>query len=424
MKFRAREIYSGAVAGKRVADLLGTQIPSEDEELLQVLGDLRQDAVRIVENFALGAAYRYIGKDAGAGKEAPAEFFAELSIILNGFLPLSMSDADREYYAALQPKIFQSELWQVLRKVRESAELSYAREIELAELDRRILFLLRSVGPLPPAGISSAAGVDKAQVSRSVKRLLSDNLVERTQIRSPINLTNDGLVLADRLMKLAELRNRELTFGVDDSELANFFSTMELLLDRAVMLYEKERDLAQYSGAEDIDVEEIRIPSERRSGEEIMIDRSSIVSPLLTLSAYFSRSAALVFKRLTGLSNFEAWVLSEISQNPPIEWSDLVSQLDRDHSQSGRTINSLIERGLVAREGRPIRRLGSFSPTEKGVELYSIISDVAMKRSDFLMAPLSGERLDYFMRTFNKIRRNAFAQLERERAFEEIEAGQ
>lgn len=423
MKSRARAVYSGAMGGQRAAELLGTEISPEEEVMLQPLGDLRYDALRIVETYALGAAYRYAGKVSKGAKDAPAEFFAELAIILNGFLPPSSSDAEAKYYSVAKPKIFQSELWQVLRKVRESAELSYAREVELAELDRRILFLLRSVGPLPPAGISGAAGVDKAQVSRSVKRLLSDGLVERQQIRSPINLTEDGLVLAERVMKLAELRNRELTFDVSDSELANFFSIMELLLDRAVILYEQERDLAQNAGANDTEVEEVHIPSERRTGEEIVIDRSSIVSPLLTLSAYFSRSAALACKRLTGLSNFEAWVLSEISQDPPIEWADLVSQLDRDHSQSGRTINSLIERGLVAREGRPVRRLGSFSPTEKGLELYSIISNMGMKRSDFLMAPLSGERLDHFMKIFNKIRRNAFAQLERERAFEEIGAG-
>src|SRR5699024_262807 len=137
----------------------------------------------------------------------------------------------------LAPKIFQSELWQVLHKVRESGELSYARELDLVELDRRIVFLIRSRGPLVPAGLSSAIGVDKAQVSRSVKRLLERQLVERSQIRAPVSLTAKGEGLADRLVRLASMRNRELTFDVDDEELSEFFSVMEILIVRAMMLY-------------------------------------------------------------------------------------------------------------------------------------------------------------------------------------------
>ena len=41
----------------------------------------------------------------------------------------------------------------------------------------------------------------------------------------------------------------------------------------------------------------------------------------MTLSSYFSRSGALAFKRLTGLSTFEAFVLSEIGMDPPIDWA-------------------------------------------------------------------------------------------------------
>ncbi|RKF23532.1 MarR family transcriptional regulator [Altericroceibacterium spongiae] len=415
----ARDVYRRALAADGTQPLSG---PSANQiKVLNPLGTLGETALRIVETYAVGAASRFASSGTVAEGEAPDAFYNELAVTLSGLSLLVSSGRAYDYGTFTQPKIFQSELWQILRKIRESAELSYAREAELAELDRRVMFLLGSIGPLPPADISAASGVDKAQISRSVKRLLQEGYVERTQIRSPILLTEKGRSLADKLLKLAELRNRELTFDVSDEELADFFSVMKLLLDRAIMLYEQERDLTQQTYASESGVEDIRIPTERRVGEDIVIDRSSIVAPLLTLSAYFSRSAALTFKRLTGLSNFEAWVLSEISQNPPIEWAQLVSRLDRDHSQSGRTINALIERGLVAREGKPVRRLGRFSPTAKGKELYAIIAEMGMKRSEFLMEPLSGERLEHFMLTFDKIRHNAFAQLERERALEEIE---
>ena len=80
-------------------------------------------------------------------------------------------------------------------------------------------------------------------------------------------------------------------------------------------------------------------------------------------------------------------------------------------------------KGLVKREGKPGRRHGRFSPTEKGQRLYDIISDMGVERSEFLMESIPDDRLQIFLATFDKIRRNASAQLDRERAFEELESG-
>ena len=140
--------------------------------------------------------------------------------------------------------------------------------------------------------------------------------------------------------------------------------------------------------------------------------------PLMTLSAYFSRSGALTFKRLTGLSNFEVWVLNEIGRDAPLEWHLLVERLDRDHSQAGRTVRELQQRGLVERRGRPGRRHGQFNLTAKGRRIFAIIQEASIERSVFLMAPLSFDERSRFLTTLGKVHRNAFAQLERERTFE------
>jgi DNA-binding MarR family transcriptional regulator len=389
---------------------------------LAPLGQMAGEVLTLVETLTLGALAR-ARAGAGAGEvtqEPPEEFTAQLGLILNGLEPPSRlrSDGDRSN----APLIFQSELWQVLHKIRESAELSYAREAELVELDRRILFLLRIKGPLVPAELSSSVGVDKAQVSRSVKRLLELRIVEREQIRSPVTLTRKGESLADRLLRLADLRNRDLTFDIGEDELSEFFATIELLLARSVSLYEQERAWAVTPDRNERGAEAFHF-SERKSDDPVLIDRSRIVSPLLTLSAYFSRSGALAYKRSTGLSNFEAWVLNEISMNPPISWAELTAALQRDHSQAGRTVRALIDRGLVAREGRPGRRHGKFYPTPEGRRLYDIIQETSVERSSFLMAPLGDEQRRKFLATFDKVRRNAVAQLQRERALEELERG-
>lgn len=413
---RWSQILDSLKSGKAIPKL-GDSVPAE---LAVALGKHAADALRLVDRLAMGAATEAFAMD-DAHPTPGEEFSRQLDRVLEGFSSDVMSVPEMAA-SAPPPRLFQSELWQVLHKVRESAELFYAREIDLVELDRRILFLLKTRGPLVPAGLSSAIGVDKAQVSRSVKRLLELKLVQRDQIRSPVTLTRKGEVLGERLLRLAELRNRELSFDVSDKELQDFFVVMETLLDRAVTLYEQERDLAHKAGPPDSEPEPGHGFEVRRVNEPIVIDRSRIVSPLLTLSAYFSRSGALAFKRRTGLSNFEAWVLSEIGKNPPTDWAYLVRILERDHSQAGRTVNHLIEKGLVIREGKPGRRHGRFSLSDEGQVFYDIIVETGFNRSRFLMEPVPPLQLEAFFATFDKIRRNASAQLERERAFEELES--
>ncbi|MBO9519448.1 MAG: MarR family transcriptional regulator [Porphyrobacter sp.] len=380
--------------------------------LTLALGPLVDDAIKVIEAYALGA------RDWPKSESTPACFTSRLDLILNGIeASARMAVPPSGSEVSAQPHVIQSELWQVLHKVRESAELSYSREQYLIELDRRLLFLLQNAGALVPADISSAVGVDKAQVSRSVKRLLEMRLVEREQIRAPLRLTRDGERLGKRLSRMAELRNRELTIDISEAELSEFFEAIEILLDRAIALYDQERALVQGGkGADAGDRED-----EDRQAEKVVIDRTRIIAPLMTLSAYFSRSGALAFKRLTGLSTFEAFVLSEIGMNPPIEWSALVAALARDHSQAARTVNALVDRGLVSREGRPGRRHGRFYPSVEGQKLVEVIQEAGRQRSTFLLAPLEPGHRARFLTTFDKVRRNAVAQLARERAFAEID---
>jgi DNA-binding MarR family transcriptional regulator len=404
LRRHAEQIMRGAPgADAATARLLGV-----------TLGPLADDALKIVEAYARGAL------QTSGGTQPLAEFGNRLDIILNG-IEASLNDGRAARGSEEPPHVIQSELWQILRRVRESAELSYAREQELIELDRRILFLLQSAGPLVPADISSAVGVDKAQVSRSVKRLLELGLVEREQIRAPLRLTREGDKLMKRMLRMAELRNRELTIEIGEDELNEFYATVEVLLDRAMALYEQERELAQGGGCKAGKADSPGKAGDARPGDKIAVDRTRIVSPLMTLSSYFSRSGALAFKRLTGLSTFEAFVLSEIGMDPPVEWATLVRILARDHSQAGRTVQSLIERGLVEREGKPGRRHGRFFPTGEGARLHAVIHEAGRQRSAFLLAPLAADQRARFLGTFDKIRRNAVAQLERERAFAEID---
>ncbi len=419
---------------RSVVDCLskGKRIAARDDAalvpLISALGSQGEEALQIVDRFALGSATEAFA--AGETEQGTSEEFdAQLEIVMDAFaqagkeLQADRTELGESEAISRRPQLFQSELWQLLYKVRESAELYYTREVDVAELDRRILFLLYNRGPLVPAAISAAAGVDKAQVSRSVKRLLDLDTIERDQIRSPVALTTKGKDIASRLLRLAELRNRELGFDISDRDLADFFSVVEILLDRSIVLYEREREIARASGQKDNPLKLTYDFEERRTGEPVVINRQHIVSPLMTLSAYLSRSGALAFKRLIGLSNFETWVLSEISYDPPTDWPRLVKALERDHSQAGRTVNHLVKKGLVVREGGPARRHGRFTPSEEGQKLYDVIVKTGEERAKYLMEPVPAEKLGIFTEVFDKLARNASAQLMRERALEEMENG-
>ena len=58
----------------------------------------------------------------------------------------------------------------------------------------------------------------------------------------------------------------------------------------------------------------------------------------------------------------------------------------------------------------------------EGQRLHDIITQTGLKRSAYLLQPIPVPQLEKFLKTFDKIRRNAAAQLERERAYEELDS--
>ncbi|WP_404710669.1 MarR family transcriptional regulator [Sphingomonas sp. MMS24-J13] len=375
-----------------------------------------ESALELIDRFVLG----WVLSEQVRGPvpcDADARFVARIDTILAAVAP---KEAAALLTRPAQPHFLTLRLWKVLHAARESADIAYSRTIKLIELDRQILLLLESHGDLVPAEVSASMGVDKAQVSRSVKRLEELGMIRRDGVRSPLALTPAGHNLTERMMRLAELRNRELTFGINDEQLVGFFAVLEHLMARAVLLLDQERKLMAANrpevslGYDDLEDEDV-------SNGNMVVERARILPPMITLSSYAMRSAALAFKRLTGLSNFESWVLNEIARDPPMEWNRLVQTVNRDQSQAGRTVKRLMEMGLVERNGPPERRHGTFLPTAEGARLHSLLEHAGRQRSEFLVQNLSEAQLDSFFVVFDIIAHNAEAQLNRERALDEVE---
>jgi len=374
-------------------------------------------AVQLIDRFALGWALIEQGREASAPEDDHRPSYADqIDTLLAGVA------ATRNWGGkTTRNSRFQSHLWVFLRNARDSANIAFARTEHIVELDRRILLLLLAQGDLTLATISVSNGVDKAQVSRAIKRLHQNGFVLRSGIRSPLKLSESGRQLAERLVRLAELRNRELTFGIEDDQLGDLFGVLDLLLGRAIALYEQERKLSAAHGKEaDLEFPD-HAPYGATDREQIPIDRSRILPPFITLCSYMMRAGSLSFKRTTGLSNFDTWVLVEVCKNPPISWPQLVLALYRDQSQAGRTVNRLIDLDLLERDGKPGRRHGYFAPTKEGARIAGIINGLAAKRSEFLFQGIDPPRLNNFMAAFEVLARNAEVQLAREKAIEEMD---
>jgi len=374
-------------------------------------------AIQLVDRFVCGWTIAEQAHPDLAGDESAPDFEGQLETLLAGIAVTRAWGAP-----AAKHRLFQGRLWVFLRNARDSANIAFARADRINELDRRILLLLQSQGGMTLAAVSMANGVDKAQVSRAIKRLGQVGLVQRSGIRSPLKLSALGRHLADRLVRLAELRNRELTFGIADDQLVDLFAVLDILLARAMALYEQERKLATAAQGKDA---EIDFPDHDKhdmdSDSRVAVDRSRILPPFIALCSYMMRGGSLGYKRKTGLSNFDTWVLVEVCRDPPISWPQLVLALYRDQSQAGRTINRLIEIGLVERSGKPGRRHGFFGPTPEGERIAAIINGMAARRSEFLFQGIPSPQLNNFMAAFDILSRNAEVQLAREKAMQEMD---
>lgn len=407
--------------GSRLFARLPSPLPFDDGAIaaLREAGASAGDAemaVGLVDHLTLGAV---LAEQSGAVRADPqGAFERQLDLALRGIAAALDAQPPRDERRSK----FQSRLWVFLRNARESANIAFARTVHINELDRRILLLLQAQGDMTLAAISTSNGVDKAQISRAIKRMSDVSLVTRGGIRSPIRLSQSGRHLAEKLLRQAELRNRELTFGVTDEQLVILFGVLDTLLTRAVALFEQERKLsvANQRQTEQVDFQDL--VSDGLPGENgIAVDRSRLLPPFITLCSYILRGGALAHKRKTSLSNFESWVMNEICRQPPISWPQLVLALYRDQSQAGRTVNQLIARGLVERSGKPGRRHGFFSPTEEGRRIYDIVTETAATRSEFLFQGIDEERLDTFMTAFDTLFRNAEVQVAREKAIQEMD---
>lgn len=370
-----------------------------------------QDAIQMIDRFAIGWCLEESVSLANgnairlSSREAEFEFGLEVLIAGLGAVGPQMPPAALR----MRRRMVTMGIWALLRHVRQSSDLAYARLIDLGELDRRLLMEVHAGTVARSADLIALSGLDKAQVSRAVRRLTAEGLLARDDVRGPFRLTNRGRELGDEFIRIARRQNAELVDRVDAADLDDFSLLVAEMTARAILLLDQEQSLDP-SGFDRIAATPSDLGAIVSPGQNGLV-----IPPLSTLFSYMQRSGKLMIRRLAGMSNFEWLVMSTIGELGPLTPVKLIASVERDHSQARRTLRWLIEIGLVERYSEAAQRGRLLRLTENGRDVARRLDDEGWRRDTMLFGSFDPERLERFRAVVARLTENALAELERQR---------
>jgi DNA-binding MarR family transcriptional regulator len=116
-------------------------------------------------------------------------------------------------------------LTNLAQRITATASATYRPRFGVGITDWRILALLAAEPWIAPVKICEATGLDKAAVSRSLRDLMEEGLVEArggatNQRRLPVALTPSGLDVHDRIVEVALKRQEQLLRSFSPAERA------------------------------------------------------------------------------------------------------------------------------------------------------------------------------------------------------------
>ena len=136
------------------------------------------------------------------------------------------------------------------------AALLFRREFDVSLGEWRALALLASGQANTLNRIARMAGIDPAQMSRIIAKLVDQGYVVRSSgpgNSSPLSLTERGLATYEGLISAARARNTAFLSVLDRDEITALDSALEKLLTIAIAMEKAERSRAADSRAADRD---------------------------------------------------------------------------------------------------------------------------------------------------------------------------
>lgn len=316
-------------------------------------------------------------------------------------------------------RLVASRLITLIKVLYGSAGPAYRKVTRLSDFEWRVVMQVGDRGPISLTALAALLGQDKGQLSHAVQGLVRAKLLLRKELRSPLTLTTRGRGMFDRIVKLGRTRNAVLVRELGEAERAAMSQLLPRLQANARFLLTREQALRN-APEDSADVAEPQ-PATRSAGSSSTGRRKResarrlVAQDLFALHSLMQRSAAITYRRETGLSDFEWRVLSQVSENAPLTLIQLVPMLSRDKSQVGRTLASLESRGLVTREKIGGGRHVLVGITAAGRQVYARLADLATARNSTLLHGLNAREQQTLMDVFDKLTASAQSMLEKAR---------
>jgi len=133
--------------------------------------------------------------------------------------------------------------------LRKSGILAQRRQFDLSETEWRIMTQLGEAAPLSLNGLADAMLQDRGQLSRAVKAMVERDLLTRE--RKPggpeieIGLSDRGRAIYAQMVEWVYQRDRELTEGIPQQDVATVFSVLSEMMARAQTILDEEQRLGE-----------------------------------------------------------------------------------------------------------------------------------------------------------------------------------
>lgn len=311
----------------------------------------------------------------------------------------------------IRDRILTSRIYRLVVSLRRSRNIACRRLFALAGFDWILVTRAGEAEPVMLIELAAWLGIDKSQASRAVSRIIKMGLVHRRTSRGDIELTPSGRRLYERGLPIGRARHRALTAGASKIELKNYVTALPTLLENAKSMLANEQALRLNKSK-----------VEALQNDRYLFPWINSFLPIPTLTGLYGvvrRSGDFCYERVLGLSEFDWRVLSRSGAGQDIMLMQLVSELDRDKSQVGRSVKRLAALGLLKSTKIGSTRNVSISLTVKGKEAYHELERTAFERNRALIAGLSARQVGLLESFLAKLAINADKMLADETANED-----
>ncbi len=142
--------------------------------------------------------------------------------------------------------------------------------------------------------------------------------------------------------------------------------------------------------------------------------RRLVTARLITLLKVLGGSAALAFRRESGLTGSDWYLIAQIGEHGPLAFTEIAIRLRQDKGQASRAVKRLVKAGLLLRE----HLRAPIALTAAGKTAYVRIHKLAKSRNTALLRELDAGERELLPRLLTRLQANGRALLAQAQALE------